>query len=152
MTKQAAVTGHTSGMGQKIYQVLDQKGYKVQGFSLSTGCDVRDYSQVGNMIEQIKTFDLFVNCAKPDFAQTQILYRLVGSRFKGTILNIGSPVAKNPPDWKELGLLEYITQKVALEYAHDQLSKKFSTKMIMWHPAHATNTEYVQKCIEEFEL
>jgi hypothetical protein len=152
MIKQAAVTGHTNGMGKKIYQVLEQKGYKVQGFSLSTGCDLRDYSQVSEMLNQIKNVDLFVNCAKPDFVQTQILYRLVEHKFLGTILNIGSPVTNNPTDWRELGLLEYVTQKVALEHAHYQLSKKFPIKMIMWQPTHAADIKYIQQCIESFEL
>jgi NAD(P)-dependent dehydrogenase (short-subunit alcohol dehydrogenase family) len=48
MTKRAAITGHTSGLGASFYRLLAQHGYEVQGFSSSNGYDLRDYSHVGN--------------------------------------------------------------------------------------------------------
>jgi dTDP-4-dehydrorhamnose reductase len=75
MIKQAAVTGHTSGLGNSFFRLLSNQGYQVQGFSRTNGYDLRDYSCVTDMLTQIKGFDLFINNAKPDYAQSQIVYR-----------------------------------------------------------------------------
>lgn len=150
--RQAAITGHTAGLGAQIKDYLESRNYTVQGYSLSSGYDLRDYSQVSKMLEQTKDFDLFVNCAKPDYAQSQILYRLVKSHFKGTILNIGTPVIHQPSIWTDLGLLEYMTQKTALFHAHQTLSKLYLYRMIMWEPQHARSHEYVNQCLDEFKL
>lgn len=149
---QAAITGHTAGLGKQIKNYLESRNYAVHGYSLSTGCDLRDYSQVGKMLQQTKDFDLFVNCAKPDYAQSQILYRLVKSNFKGTILNIGTPAIHQPQGWTDLGLLEYLTQKTALFHAHQNLANLYCGKMIMWEPLHVGSQDYVYQCLDEFEF
>ena len=151
MTK-IALTGHTRGLGAIIYEILSDLGYAVNGFSLSNGYDLRDYDRVGEMIESIGDHDWFINCAKPDFAQTQILYRLVGSNFSGRIINIGSPVIHKEIKWKELGLLEYVTQKVALHHAHKTLSLFYPDRLILWEPEHAQNRDYVYVFLKSVEL
>lgn len=87
-----ALTGHTRGLGKTIHDYLFHENHHVQGFSLSTGCDLRDYTQDGYMIDSVRSCDWFVNCAHPDYCQTQILYRLLKQDYQGKILNIGSPV------------------------------------------------------------
>lgn len=148
--KKAAVTGHTAGLGKVIKEYLESQNYIVQGFSKSAGCDLRDYAQVTTMITQIHDVDLFVNCAKPDYAQSQILYRLAKSEFKGKVLNIGSPVVYHNTGWTDLGLLEYVTQKTALFHAHQTLVKFYPEQLIMWDPKHTTDIEYVAQCLKEF--
>lgn len=150
--KTAAVTGHTSGLGKSIKEYLELNEYVVCGFSRSTGYDLRDYSTVTLMLEQVNDADLFVNCAKPDYAQSQILYRLVKSGFKGIILNIGTPVIHCHHNWTDLGLLEYVTQKTALFHAHQTLEKLRHERMIMWEPQHVSDTEYVSQSLREFNL
>lgn len=150
--KLAAVTGHTSGLGKRIKDYLEHHDYKVHGYSKSTGHDLRDYSIVTDVLDQVRSFDLFVNCAKPDYVQSQVLYRLMKSDFKGTILNIGSPVVHHMPPWTDLGLLEYVTQKTALFHAHQTLSKMYAGKMIMWEPQHVDCQEYVNQALEEFKF
>jgi hypothetical protein len=152
-TKQAAVTGHTSGLGKHIKEYLESCHYDVTGFSMSMGYDLRDYSKVTEVISIVKDFDLFVNSAKPDYVQSQILYRLLDAGFKGKILNIGSPVVHNlPKSWSDLKLLEYATQKTALYHAHQTLLKFFPDQLIMWEPLHTSNMEYVSNCLKEFKV
>lgn len=148
----AAITGHTSVMGSIIANYFENKNYTVLGFSKSTGYDLRDYSRVTEMLNIVNQFDLFINCAKPDYCQTQILYRLISSEFRGRILNIGSPVVHQTPEWTDLGLLEYVTQKTALFHAHSTLNKLYPNKLLLWEPMHKIDLDYVVKSLQDLEL
>lgn len=151
--KQAAVTGHTSGLGKLIKEYLESHHFTVTGFSFSSGFDLRNYSKVTEVISIVKDFDLFVNSAKPDYVQSQILYRLLDAGFTGKILNIGSPVVHRiPPLWTDLKLLEYATQKTALYHAHQTLCKFFPEKLIMWEPSHTVSAEYVSTSLRKFQF
>lgn len=150
--KLAAVTGHTSGLGKLIAEYLQSQNFVVQGFSRSTGHDLRDYARVTHMLDQVRDHDLFVNCAKPDYAQSQILYRLVAQGFAGKILNIGTPVIHQSHAWTDLGLLEYVTQKTALWHAHNTLTKIHPNHIVMWEPLHAADAAYVAQYLDEVVL
>jgi hypothetical protein len=152
--KRAAITGHTAGLGASFYKLLKNHGYEVHGFSRSNGYDLRDYSQVGQMLDQIKDFDLFINNAKPDYAQSQIVYRLARSWTKGTVLSIGSLATIQPPKWTDIYLLEYLTQKTALAHAHKVLEPICDCQLTIVHPSHlGDDTDlYVTQLITELNL
>ena len=154
MIKRAAITGHTSGLGNSFYRLLDKHGYQVYGFSQSNGYDLRDYSQVGRMLAEIKDFDLFINNAKPDYAQAQIVYRLSREWSQGTVISIGSQAAINPSKWTDTFLLEYLTQKTALIHAHQVLEPIAKCRLLMIHPHHLDNNIdfYVKQLMEELKL
>ena len=57
----AAITGHTTGLGNSFFRVLSKHGYETFGFSRSNGYDLRDYTKVSDMLERIQGFDLFIN-------------------------------------------------------------------------------------------
>jgi hypothetical protein len=147
-----ALTGHTRGLGAVINEILQKKGYLVQGFSLSNGYDLRDYDCVGKILDITKNFNWFINCAKPDYVQSQLLYRLISNGYNGKILSIGSPVVYCSPKWTDLGLLEYVTQKIALEHAHRTLSAMHPDKLFIWHPMHTQDVEHVITNIEKVGL
>ena len=152
--KRAAVTGHTQRLGKAFYKELEQRGYQVSGFSQSTGHDIRDFSVVSKIIDQTQGYDLFINSAKPDFAQTQILYRLVRSQSIRTVLSIGSQAVANPPPWTDTHLLEYLTQKVALDHAHKVLPSTDLTRLILINPNHLNDDcmPYVSKILDDLHL
>ena len=152
--KRAAITGHTTGLGNSWYRLLAEHNYEVHGFSRTTGYDLRDYLQVSNMLEKIKDFDLFINNAKPDYSQSQILYRLVRSWVRGgTVVSISSQAVKRNPGWTDTFLLEYLTQKVALDHAHQVLESVSPCSLILLHPAHLTDTDnYVSQSIKDLNL
>jgi hypothetical protein len=141
--KKAAITGHTSGLGAAYYRILATKGYETLGFSRTNGYDLRDYSKVSDMIQRIQEFDLFVNNAKPDYAQSQILYRLVRSGFTGKILNIGSKILDKDPHWSDLSLLEYYTQKTALMHAVKVLQPHSMGRIFLFNPEHIDNADLI---------
>jgi hypothetical protein len=138
-----ALTGHTRGLGFKINNALTSRNHNIVGFSRSTGCGIRDYTQVGRMIETVKNFDWFINCAHPDYCQSQIAYRLMSNGFRGKILNIGSPAVHDPPLWTDLSLLEYLTQKTALYHAHQVLANLYPDQLLIWEPDHTDDQKYV---------
>ena len=141
--KKAAITGHTSGLGAAYCGRLNAKGYETFGFSRSNGYDLRDYSRVSDMVQRVQGFDLFVNNAKPDYAQSQILYRLIRSGFTGKILNIGSKILDNDPHWSNLDLLEYYTQKTALMHAVKVLQPHSMGGIFLFNPEHTDDADLV---------
>ena len=151
--KRAAITGHTSGLGASFYRLLDKHGYEVHGFSRSNGYDLRDYSQVSVILDQIKDFDLFINNAKPDYTQAQIVYRLA-REWTGTLLSIGSYAVLDTPPWTDTFLLEYLTQKTALVHAHQVLTPISKCRLLLVHPQHLDNNTdpYVKQLIQELDL
>ena len=136
-----AITGHTSGLGKSFFDILAHQGHKVLGFSRSNGYDLRDYSRVTAMIDQIQGFDFFINNAKPDYAQAQIVYRLAREWRSGTIVSIGSKAVVDPPEWIDTYLLEYLTHKIALAHAHKMLEPVSACCLILIHPNHLTDTD-----------
>lgn len=147
-----ALTGHTRGLGGLIYSYFVDNGHEIKGFSLSTGCDLRDYTQVGRMIDSILSYDWFINCAHPDYCQTQILYRLLDADFQGRVISVGSCVVHEDPGWTDLGLLQYVTQKKALYHACQSLDKLFPQRIFWWAPLHAGDGSYVAKTLKEYGL
>jgi len=144
-----AVTGHTTGLGKSFYQECINRGHTVKGFSRSNGYDLRDYSKVGLMLDQVNDFDLFISNAKPDYAQTQILYRLVRQGTCKQIVSIGSEVILSPPSWTDTFLLEYVTQKTALAHAVQVLSNITKCQLILLNPAHLDDTTmYVKQQLD----
>jgi len=148
MIKKIAITGHTSGLGKSFFDLLSRQGHQVSGFSRSNGYDIRDYSVVSKIIKEIQDFDLFINNAKPDYAQSQIVYRL-SREWHGTILSIGSKVVIDPPGWTDTFLLEYVTQKTALAHTHQVLENVSKCKLILIHPDHIDNPIQCAKNILE---
>ena len=146
-----AITGHTSGLGKSFYDLCLANNLTVKGFSRSNGYDLRDYSKVGKMIEEIKDFDFFISNAKPDYTQTQILYRLCKSWEHGTIISIGSKVIERHPGWTDLDLLEYCTQKTALSHAHKVLEPIVNPKLILVNPEHLGEhtDDYARQLLED---
>ena len=138
-----AITGHSQGLGAEFKKVYESKGHRVSGFSRSNGYDLRDWSKMQSMIDQIQDYDLFINCAKPDFVQTTILYELWKS-WKGQdkhIINISSILTyfpTCPPDlFSDPQMDLYRTAKLSLNEASSQLMFKHPLpKIILVKPSH----------------
>lgn len=62
-----AITGHSQGLGQSIFEHLISQGHEVEGFSRSNGWDLNMDPVKQNLIKYIKNsnFDCFINSAYP---------------------------------------------------------------------------------------
>lgn len=72
-----AVTGHTSGLGKKIYEHYKNQNHEVLGISKSTGYDIIiDHDKI---LESVKGFDIFFNNVHIDNCQEKLLELLVNN-------------------------------------------------------------------------
>lgn len=102
------VTGHTSGIGKEIYQLLLDRGHDVHGASRTNGFDLENSEVRSNLISQ--DYDIFINHAYSSH-QTTMLLDLVKA-WEGTnklIINIGSKATMLPIIVP--GEEEYVSQK-----------------------------------------
>jgi hypothetical protein len=137
-----AVTGHTQGLGKAFFDHYISCGHYVQGFSRSTGFDLRDWSDLQKFLALTEDFDITISNAKPDFSQTVLLYESYKKQHKcARIISIGSGIINHNVDPAlDVGINLYKTQKLSLVDAHRQLtqkSKKFDS--ILVHPSHLYN-------------
>lgn len=138
-----AITGHSRGLGAEFKKVYESKGHTVTGFSRANGYDLRDWSKMQSMIDQIQDYDIFISCAKPDFVQTTILYEL-WKIWKGQnklIINISSILTYMPTCppglFADPQMDLYRTCKLSLNEASSQLTFKCSLpNILLVKPSH----------------
>lgn len=116
-----AITGHTSGIGKRLYERLSPNAV---GFSRSTGYDLNSFEDRKRIIAESEDCDVFVNNAYDKFCQTHLLIELF-QRWRDknkTIINIGSRVAEIPvlPIDRQ-DLLEYQASKLILKEMSQRL-------------------------------
>lgn len=111
-----AVTGHTSGLGQAIYNHFPD----CVGMSRSNGYDISKYSDYNKFLEQIKLCDIFINCAQSSFSQTELLM-YIADHWQGKIINIGSQAKYSVYDGYGGVFNQYSIEKNALNLANDRL-------------------------------
>lgn len=151
-----AITGHSRGLGAEFKNYYEIKGHVVTGFSRGNGYDLRDWSKMQKMLDQIQDYDMFLNIAKPDFVQTVVLYEL-WKRWKDqqkVIINISSVVASLPTCPKNLfddpGMDAYRTAKVSLNEASSQLSFKTQwPRIVLVNPLHLYGNPPTQEELEK---
>ena len=133
-----AITGHTSGIGKCLYNLLTAQGHEVVGFSRSNGYDLAVPATVGNIVKQAKDYDVFINNAYYNLTQVDLMYALdvfwkdnkskthvvVGSRSADGIFFKASP---------------YAVMKSAIDNAALQLQVASNYRLINVKPGY-TNT------------
>ena len=148
-----AMTGHTQGIGQGLYNRLSPDAI---GFSRSNGYDINNKEDRRRIIRESRDCDVFINNAESGFSQTYLLIELF-KEWKDTnktIINVGSRIAeiKLPPT--RLELLEYQAQKLILKNMVNELQgyscnvyyKWFAyvgTEKILKKYPHFTPTDYI---------
>lgn len=109
-----AITGHTSGIGNALYNCLPDS----KGFSKSLGYDITSNSGRKKIVEESQDCDVFINNAFDGFGQTLMLLDIFNSwkNTSKTIINVGSAVAEDNNILKNYEyLLEYQIQKKSLK-------------------------------------
>jgi hypothetical protein len=136
-----AITGHTSGIGLAIKNLLESQGHCVLGFSRSNGFDISQEEDQKRIVEESQDCDVFINNAVHKFAQTDLLYKLHDQwqDQDRLIVNISSAVTmrwfKEHPDKK------YRTYKKSLDEASDFLNNfSILPKIMLINPC-ATDTD-----------
>ena len=112
-----AITGHTKGIGQRLFEKLSPDAL---GFSKSTGYDITDSKFRNTIIQASRDCEVFINNAFQDDGQVQLLYELFDSwkNEKKIIINIGSETTCGIKNYSH----PYAAYKAALDKASEQLS------------------------------
>lgn len=69
-----AITGHTSGIGQGLYQYFQSQGHEVKGYDRTNGYALP--SNQTRVLDEVKDCDIFVNNALPVDSQIFLLEEL----------------------------------------------------------------------------
>ena len=135
-----AITGHTSGIGQALFNILEKRGHDMTGLSKRTGHNIRTIPKIATLVEPC---DLFINNAQVGYAQTELLYD-VWQKWRNvsgkSIWWISTMMTRQPvdppiPGQEEIAISQYRTQKRALEEAVNQLrAKSGSCKITIIRP------------------
>lgn len=117
-----AITGHSAGIGQALATIYQAHGHEIVGLSRRNGYNIRS---IPKLTAQIESCDVFINNAQVGFAQTELLfavYNIWKGKENKKIINISTMMTLEPVSTLPgLEMIEYRTQKVALEEAHKQL-------------------------------
>jgi hypothetical protein len=116
------ITGHTAGIGKRLYERLSPDAI---GFSLSSGYDITDINDRKRIILETRNCDVFINNATAGFGQTLLFLELF-QEWKNdptkTIINVGSRITEIkilPPNRQEL--LKYQAEKLILKEMSDRV-------------------------------
>jgi hypothetical protein len=113
-----AITGHTSGFGNALFDILDNK----VGFSRSNGYNIEYSSDRRRILEEIDDCDVFINNAYSGFHQVDMLYD-VWDKWKTLdkkIVCVSSIASEHV--YNKFPHNKYITHKSALDAAAAKLS------------------------------
>lgn len=92
--KKAVVTGHTSGIGQGIYNYL-QTQCETVGYDLSTGHDFTCQPTIINMLRETLDADLFINNVLHNQPLIADAWYQIHKNKNHTIISIGSAVTEH---------------------------------------------------------
>jgi len=122
-----AITGHSKGLGEALFEFLSQK-HKIIGFCRSNGYDIKSPSDRKKIIKESKDCDIFINLVHNYYHQTDLLFELHKS-WKGLqkyIINIGTSVVDDENfGLSDYQMSEYKVQKTTLVDIITTLKKGF---------------------------
>lgn len=89
------ITGHKSGIGKAIADLLKQRGYEIIGFDLQDGFNIAEPSNLNSIVQQFNEADVFINNAYHPTAQTALLRKAIRAwqNSEKIIVHIGSLMA-----------------------------------------------------------
>ena len=128
--KKIAITGHTRGIGEALFNRLDNENYEVRGYSKSNGFNIL---RPNGVIKDIVDWDadVFVNNAYAPEAQSRLLYKIYEQWVDKPklIINMGATSSDSINNFAQLGYnpdwTPYVSDKARLDWASLQLSNQF---------------------------
>lgn len=124
----AAITGHTSGLGKALADLYPD----YQGFSSSYGYDISDWQARCDIVKECQCVDIIFNNAHSGFSQVELLYQLYAAYHNTdkTIVNISSV----SPETSIHHPHKYAVEKLALDAASKQLDANSQCRIVLVKP------------------
>jgi hypothetical protein len=134
-----AVTGASRGLGKAIADYA--KSFNFQVTEYTSNDNLLDFFVRKKIINDSCDIDVFISCAKPGFAQTELLYEWYERyRDEKVFISIGSEISCIEFWGNDIHMMRYHTQKKSLKHAVEQLNNK---NIILINPGHLyDNTDY----------
>jgi NADP-dependent 3-hydroxy acid dehydrogenase YdfG len=132
-TKRIAITGHTRGIGEQLWNRLEDRGFELKGFSRSTGYNLQRVSTCKRVAEEIAEWnaDVFVNNAYVPDNQVRLLYLMYEHWVEKPrlIINLSATSSDSITNFSQMGYNEnwtpYVSDKARLDWASLQLANMF---------------------------
>lgn len=131
--KRVAITGHTKGIGEQLWNRLEDRGIQLKGFSKSTGYNLQRVSTCKKVVQEVVDWnaDVFINNAYVPDNQVRLLYLLYEhwENKPRLIVNLSATSSDSITNFSQMGYNEnwtpYVSDKARLDFASLQLANMY---------------------------
>ena len=131
--KRVAITGHTKGIGEQLWNRLEDRGIQLKGFSKSTGYNLQRVSTCKKVVQEVVDWnaDVFINNAYVPDNQVRLLYLLYEhwQNKPRLIVNLSATSSDSITNFSQMGYNEnwtpYVSDKARLDFASLQLANMY---------------------------
>lgn len=131
--KRVAITGHTKGIGEQLWNRLEDRGIQLKGFSKSTGYNLQRVSTCKKVVQEVVDWnaDVFINNAYVPDNQVRLLYLLYEhwQHKPRLIVNLSATSSDSITNFSQMGYNEnwtpYVSDKARLDFASLQLANMY---------------------------
>lgn len=131
--KRIAITGHTKGIGEQLWNRLEDRGIQLKGFSKSTGYNLQRVSTCKKVVQEVVDWnaDVFINNAYVPDNQVRLLYLLYEhwENKPRLIVNLSATSSDSITNFSQMGYNEnwtpYVSDKARLDFASLQLANMY---------------------------
>ena len=149
-----AITGHTRGIGHKLYERLRPN---IIGFSRSTGYDIRTSEGRQRIIQESSECNIFINNAANlvDMSQVELFIELFDAwkNLDKTIINVGSTITDQlillP---HQIHLLKYQSQKILLKTISARFNLLSKSCKVRYRTFGYVHTESIRKAYQDITI
>jgi NADP-dependent 3-hydroxy acid dehydrogenase YdfG len=131
--KRIAITGHTKGIGEQLWNRLEDRGFELKGFSRSNGYNLLKTSTCKKVVREVKEWnaDVFINNAYVPDNQVRLLY-LMYEQWQDKprlIVNLSATSSDSITNFSQMGYnpdwTPYVSDKARLDWASLQLANMY---------------------------
>ena len=131
--KRIAITGHTRGIGEQLWNRLEDRGFELKGFSRSNGYNLLKVSTCKKVAQEIADWDadVFVNNAYVPDNQVRLLYLMYEhwQNYPRLIINLSATSSDSITNFSQMGYnadwTPYVSDKARLDWASLQLANMY---------------------------
>jgi short-subunit dehydrogenase len=131
--KRIAITGHTKGIGEQLWNRLDKRGFELKGFSRSNGYNLLKTSTCKKVVREVADWnaDVFINNAYVPDNQVRLMY-LMYEQWQDRprlIVNLSATSSDSITNFSQMGYnpdwTPYVSDKARLDWASLQLANMY---------------------------
>ena len=131
--KRIAITGHTKGIGEQLWNRLEKRGFELKGFRRSNGYNLLKTSTCKKVVREVADWnaDVFINNAYVPDNQVRLMY-LMYEQWQDRprlIVNLSATSSDSITNFSQMGYnsdwTPYVSDKARLDWASLQLANMY---------------------------